>query len=159
MNDYDFIRENEKDARDCEEAAVPTDAFDLSLAVTTAGLPAVPPVVTVDLVRPACHDCGREMTPRNAQRHPEWWLCDACLRDDAPPPDADPARAAWSDQATQSADLMFLCVFIKTHLPHVPLACTCGRNYECARCQAERIALKYLPAPAAEPQQGTDLPW
>ncbi len=98
----------------------PADTLDLALAVTTAGLPAVVPTVTVD---------------------------------------QDPARAAWSDHVTQSNDLMNLCVFVKVAQPYLEMPCGCAKDFECIRCQALRIALKYLPDPAAEPQQGTDLPW
>ncbi len=90
------------------------DALDLALAVTTAGLPAVVPTVTVD---------------------------------------QDPARAAWSDQMTQSNDLMNLCVFVKVALPYLQIPCGCAKDFECIRCQALRIALKYLPDPAPVPQQ------
>ncbi len=148
------------------------DALDLALAVTTAGLPAVTPSVTLDQ-NPARHyrvrDTHEEFNCPRCRRpvlvgetayhlgggaHP---YCQACHDADATPP--DPARAAWSDHVTQSNDLMNLCVFVKVAQPYLEMPCGCSKDFECIRCQSLRIALKYLPDPAAEPQQGTEPPW
>ncbi len=99
------------------------DALNLALAVTTAGLPAVVPTVTVE---------------------------------------QDPARAAWSDQTTKDNDMLDLAIFARQALESAAIPCYCGNEYQCMRCRAEVIVARYLPhtpPTAAEPQQGTDLPW